>query len=412
VRWAAGRPGGLGWRELRDVLASLARELESRFAREGSAGRLSPGRVWVDPSGRALLLDFPAELPDDGAAEVTPERWRDFLRGLVRAGLRRDTAPLPRYAAGIVASLAQGDGSIADFRAALERVAARPAEVTRARRTSMFAVLALLPALAVLLWLALPLFLGSMPGWYRDLALNGRAYLAAVRSAESAGAAADSTMRRTAVAAQVVLAAAALDARRVPQGGQSFVAAMPAELRAALDSALRRYPAPDSQQVAAARAWLAAGHLAVPELRGGLTTLPKALLGSLVVLGVLGAGGVALALLLRGGVLFGLFGIAVVRADGVPAGRLRCAARALVGWSPLLLLLALESAPRGLRFSAGIGPRAGVTTAEAPPAANPRVPPWIRWTLLGLALGGAGVAVWRPARGVAERVSGVVLVPR
>ncbi|HEU5170427.1 MAG TPA: hypothetical protein VFU46_07810, partial [Gemmatimonadales bacterium] len=118
------------------------------------------------------------------------------------------------------------------------------------------------------------------------------------------------------------------------------------------------------------------------------------------------------ALLLRGGVLFRLFGIAVVRADGVPAGRLRCAARALVAWSPLLLLLALASAPHGVSVGIRTGTRVTTTTSDEPPADDRRVALWVRWTLFGIALAGAGVALWRPTRGVAERASGVVLVPR
>jgi eukaryotic-like serine/threonine-protein kinase len=418
--WALARRG-LAWREMRDVLVSLAREVESRCARDGTAGPLSPRHVWIEPSGRALLLDFPVEPPpppppvpdDETAGEVTPGTWRGFLRRVVTAGFQRDAVPLPEYARGILASVSHGDGSITDFRAGLEGVAGRPADVSRARRAGVFAVLASVPALVVALRLATPVIMASMPGWYRDVVLNSEGYVGAMRRADSAAAGGDSTARRTAEAVRLIFAAAMLEAHGGNQTSASLLAALPPSLRSVLDSAVQRYPAPDSQAVAAARAWLDV-HVPVPKLRsGGLATVPKGVVQSLPILGILGAVGVVLALVLRGGFLFGLFGIGVVRADGAPAGRLRCAARSLVGWAPLLLVLALASAPRGVTVTAGVGARVTTTTARpAPPSTDRGVPPWVRWALFGLALAGAGMALWRPTRGVAERVCGVVLVPR
>jgi eukaryotic-like serine/threonine-protein kinase len=421
-RWAVER-GGLGWREMRDVLGSLARELESRFARDGTAGPLSPRHVWVDSSGRALLLDFAAEragtAPDNAVEAVTPETWRRFVGRVATLGFQ-DRAVLPEYARAIVARLRdeQPVTSVAEFRASLEKVVARPAEVTRARRAGPFAVLGVVAAFVVVMRLAVPALMGSLPPWWRDVAFNGDAYLAALRHADSAGAAADSATRNTATAVQVVLAAAAGAARAGPQG-TSLVATLPLPLRAALDSAARRFPAPDSQLVADARARLAVLHAGSPQvLRGGLAVVPKAVLLALSALSYLGACGVVLALVLRGGVLFGLFGIGVVRSDGAHAGRLRCGARALVAWSPLLLLLALAALPTGVRVSvrSGAGGAMSVAAPQAsPPGAAPRtpgIPLWLRWALGALAGAGAAVAVSRPTRGVAERVCGVVLVPK
>lgn len=425
VRWAAER-GGLGWREMRDVLDSLARELASRCARDGTAGPLSPRRVWVDPSGRALLLDFPVEGPgDEAAVEVTPATWRQFLARVATLGFTGGPGegpprvPLPEYARAVVSGLFDGGSApagrpIADFTAALEQVAARPSEVSRWRRAGPFAVLALLPAFMILLRLLVPVMTAGMPPWYRDLTLNGDAYREALRRADSASPS-DTASRRTAEAVRLVFAAAVAEARRAPQFGGPIVNALPANFRAALDSAVARHPAPDSQQVAAARAWLAT-HVAVPRLRGGPAGVLKSLLQSLSVMGYLGAAGVVLALLLRGAALLSLFGIGVVRPDGAPAGRVRCGARALVAWSPLLLLLALTSAPPGVRVDAEAGPQMTVRSVEAPRRAagstGASVPVWLSWALCAVAVGGAAAAVWRPTRGLAERASGVVLVPR
>jgi len=417
-RWAVERRG-LGWREMRDVLGSVARELESRFARDGSAGSLSTRHVWVDPSGRALLLDFPAEpaagAPDDAVEEVTPDTWPRFMRRVAALGFQGTAAPLPAYARAIVAGLTQPQ-PIAEFRASLDRVAARPAEVTRARRAGPFAVLAIVAAFVVAMRLSVPSMIASLPPWYRDIALNGSDYLTVLQRADSAGAAADSATRGTAAAVEVVLAATAREGRATPQGA-ALLGALDARLRAAIDSAVRRVPSPDTQTVAEARARLRAVHLGEAQPpRGGVAVLPKAVLQAFGVLAYLGAAGVVLALLLRGGLLFGLFGIGVVRSDGVPAGRLRCAARSLVAWSPLLLLWALAALPGGVHVSAGTqsgGAPISVSSSQpspAPPA--PGIPPWLRWALGTVAVGGAAVALWRPTRGVAERVCGVVLVPK
>ncbi|HMA38569.1 MAG TPA: protein kinase [Gemmatimonadales bacterium] len=420
-RWAAER-GGLGWREMRDVLGALARELESRFARDGTAGPLSPRQVWVESTGRALLLDFPAErasaAPDGAVEEVTPETWRRFVGRVATLGFQH-RAVLPEYARPIVAGLRdeQPVASIGEFRTSLEKVAPRPAEVTRARRAGPFAVLGTVAAFVVAFRMAVPALMASLPPWWRDITFNGDTYLAALHRADSAGAAADSATRNTATAVQVVLAAAARDARASPQG-TSLVAGLPAPLRTALDSAARRFPAPDSQLVAAARTRLAVLRTEGPQaLRGGLAVVPKAVLLAFTALSFVGACGVVLALLLRGGLLFSLFGIGVVRADGVPAGRLRCGARAFVAWSPLLLLLALTALPGGVRVAvqSGTSGAMSVSASQASPPAAPRTTSsslWLRWALGALALAGAAVAVSRPTRGLAERVCGVVLVPR
>jgi hypothetical protein len=224
----------------------------------------------------------------------------------------------------------------------------------------------------------------------------------------------DTTARRTAAAVRVVFASSILEARRAPQISASITDQIPAELMRVIDSAAARYPAPDSQQVAAARTWLAQ-HVPVTALPGGIGVIPKAVLQSLPVMGFCGAVGIVLAVALRGSLLLGLFGIGVARADGTRAGRLRCGARALIGWSPLVLLLVLDSAPGGQDIRVGISaPNVSATASpgDAPTNGDDAPRPWLSVALGTIALIGAGIAVWRPTRGVAERMSGVVLVPK
>jgi uncharacterized RDD family membrane protein YckC len=418
VPWAVSR-GGLAWREMREVLDTLARELAARFEHEGTAGVLSPGHVWVDLTGRALLLDFPAEVPAPGGAgvEVTPATWRDFLAAVTALGFAGRAngplpprAPIPEYARGILAGLSGGTGQgaatdhpIAELVRALEAVAMRPAEVSRMRRAAPFAVLATVPAIMLLLRFAIPFLTSRMPPWYRDLSVRGSVYLGALQHADST-AAGDSTAARTASAIRIVLSDAVTQARRTPQVSSSMLAGLPSATRAVLDSAVARFPAPDSQTVAAARAWLAV-HVPVPMMRSGVAVVPRTLAKSFTALGYLGVAGVLLALLLRGGLLFGLFGVAVQQRDGRPAGRLRCLARALVAWSPLLLLVILAAAPTGLQLSFG-------SARFRPPTSGLGMGDWTRGILIALAVAGIAIAVWRPARGLAERLTGTVLVPR
>ncbi len=95
------------------------------------------------------------------------------------------------------------------------------------------------------------------------------------------------------------------------------------------------------------------------------------------------------ALLFRGGLLLRVFGVAVVRRDGMRASRLRMLWRGLVAWTPALLTPLL---------GAGLAPVLGETSA----------------ILLPIALL-AGLALWSltlPGRSLQDRIAGTDLVPR
>lgn len=419
--WAAG--SGLAWKDMRGVLRSLAGELGDRFTRAGSAGLLSPAHVWVDSQGRALLLDFPAELSDSleaGTVEINPATWREFLERITSLGLRdRSTGgrwpsvPLPEHARTTLSRLlppGSSDASVADFGNALETASHLPDRVTSLRRAGPLGLLATVPAVVVALRLILPVVLAGFPPWYVDLTFNSQAYIDSLRSASGA-AARDSTARHTAQAIRVILARARFEAGRSPQIGKPALDALPPRARAEIDSAAAQYPAPEPQAVADARAWLA-GRVKLARFQAGLGVVPAAFTQGMKALGCVGIAGVLLALALRGGLLFTLFGIAVQRPDGSPAGRLRCFARSLAAWGPLLVLIVIGGIS-GLR----VGPaRPGVsvtaTTGPSTPSRGSGSTGGVEVALMLLAAGGAAFAVWRPTRGLAERVTGVVLVPR
>jgi hypothetical protein len=109
------------------------------------------------------------------------------------------------------------------------------------------------------------------------------------------------------------------------------------------------------------------------------------------------------ALAFRGGARHRLTGVEVVRLDGRPAGRLRCAWRALVAWAPPFALLV---AARYLEdtYWRGWAPGADATlTTITVPALQV-----LAYALIALFL---LVAVLQPARGLHDRLAGTCLVP-
>jgi hypothetical protein len=403
TRWVVER-GRLGWEEMRDVLGALARELEARFTREGAAGSLSLANLWIDGTGRAVVLDFPAAAdPPGGAEPVTPERWQSFVRRVAVFGLEGEDpgpgaaargpprVPLPAYARPFVGRLA-GEGTRFatphEVAEALDVVAHRPARVTRARRLGSLLTAGVPQALLLVFSLIVPVMLSNTPRWFRDLSIDRSMYLTVLRQTTAVPPTDTGivTARHTVDAITIVLAAAAAEARRVPRLGRQALAQMPDSDRAVVESAAQRYPAPTPDQIEGARAWLDGR---IPTVAMGSQMMWNEPLGSvlLMALNMLGAVGVLavpLALLLRGPLLLHLFGIGVQRIDGAPAARWRCALRSLIAWSPLLLLMVLpKSAPVALQL-----------------------------VLAAITLGGVVLSALSPERGLADRLMGTVLVPK
>ncbi len=382
--------GRLGWEVMRDILASLAHELDRRCTREGSAGSLSLEHLWIDGTGRALLLDFPVAAAPEETDTVTPDHWQPFLRRVAATGLW--TAPQPEHARRLLARLSgAGDGpafaSLSELTQAIDGVAHRPARVTRVRRLGSLLGVGVIPAMLMLFALLLPLMMSRVPPWFVDLGTDRQAYLKAMRGdAPVMGDTTTATIRRTSEAASIVLAAALAQAYRSGQLGIRVLAEIPPGERAAVDSAAVRYPSPSLAQQDSARAWVA-GHIATISMARGMlwnSGVRSALLSVSEVLGEMAPVAIVLALLLRGPLLLHMFGIGVARLDGMPAARWRCGLRSLVAWSPLVVY----------RF-----------VPDGTPVA-------VRVMLATIALGGVIYAVMVPERGVPDRVAGTVLVPK
>jgi hypothetical protein len=113
---------------------------------------------------------------------------------------------------------------------------------------------------------------------------------------------------------------------------------------------------------------------------------------------------VVAAFLFRGGLTYRIMGLSVVRPDGRPAGRCRCAWRALLVWGPLTGLLLALVLLDAWRWSAGAANGARLWV------------PWLeealRWASLVLLMAYPVLAVCFPQRSQHDRLAGTCLVPR
>ncbi len=110
------------------------------------------------------------------------------------------------------------------------------------------------------------------------------------------------------------------------------------------------------------------------------------------------------AFLARGGLSYRLAGIALVRGDGRPPSRLQCAWRAFLVWAPLTGLLVLSFWLEE-RYWSFWQPESSLRWLLALASA-------VWYAALLLLAGYVLLALWRPARTLHDRLSGVFLVPR
>jgi hypothetical protein len=110
------------------------------------------------------------------------------------------------------------------------------------------------------------------------------------------------------------------------------------------------------------------------------------------------------AFLTRGGFAFGMLGISLVRSDGRPASRLQCAARALLVWVPVTLLLLLSAYLDSWYLSA-------LDAAD-----QYQWLPWLSWaaawSAVLLLLSFVALPLRSPVQSLHDRLVGTYLVPR
>jgi hypothetical protein len=436
---AAGGP--VPWAVARPVLEQLTGEL----AAAGDDGTRPPSlgveQVWVQENGQVVLLDVP--LGDTASAAATggrpgeDERAALALLGaaavLLLEGRPRpaDTpprpaqAPLPGYAARVVERLLPGApcpyGSVKQLQADLAATRDQPAEVTRARRAAHLAVQAAFLGLGGLLMMiggCLPSFVPAVADSVRAGDANDRLERLAQQSGRDFVV---SSLGPSPAARLAALALRSADLRladRLDELGKSADRKYQARL-ASMSWPMRGYTLAVEQQVQSQVAAEVeqrsrahpAGHLFFARAHGPLVNLEKnALLERSVrnvAIAFVLAGPllwVLWAFLLRGGLSFRLLGLSLVRDDGRPAERWRCAGRALIIWGPVAVLLTCPLWLDHWYWSNwdGSGRHAWV--------------PWLSlatwwgvWAWLGL---NVGLALRSPARALHDRLAGTYLVPR
>jgi uncharacterized RDD family membrane protein YckC len=424
------------WPRALPLLEQLTDELATASAEGTLPDTLSADQVWIGPEGQVQLLDIPLNTPDSHEASG-PQPALVLLAkvaALVLEGQPRaagDTGPvrvpLPLRARAIIDRLVGADNpyrDVAEFHMDLKALANEPAEIVAHRRAVHLTVLAAF------------LFLGMgccmVPsGWFNHFSsfgfllskvhmkehqLNDLEYGALLDFAEQA------VSPEPLVHFQAVVQLEAdyelrdrlrqsldrdreqLTARLEASGWISRNFLQQFEKRASEKSQNmeleRRSEYPE---------WFESGHFRnqAQELVDGPSADPADQplatfwFWSMVIWPGLW---VVWAFLARGGLSYRLAGIALLRADGRPASRLQCAWRTLLVWAPLTGLLVLSFWLQERYWS--------LWQPESSPRWLYSLASAVWYAALLLLAGYVLLALWRPARALHDRLSGVYLVPR
>ena len=403
--WLLRRDTGASWPTLKSWLRDLAREL-SISEKDSSLPSLNVDRLWMRSDGRLVLLDFPAPSPGAprDAAPAAPLTPVELLSAVAtHAGTSAGTGytPMPLSAARLLDRWASGDErSIDHAHRDLEAIAALPDAVPRARR----AIPIVVSAAPVVLFFVLGLSIGpvldaimnpanrEMFSWLqlltdRDPPPQTRVDDPAIRAAVEtyvAGRFGDRLTDERFWGSRVMqqpffegLGRTAADiAARHPAVSREQMAEASALIRPEIDRRQNR-DTPREENFASPKAIV----LSAVTSTATLLVLLFSLAGSIVV---------------PGGMMLRLLGLAVVTRDGREITRLRSLARAVIAWSPAIVWLTyLAFAPKVSGFV---------------PA--PQFP--VEWTVITLALlaAGAAWAIVRPERGAADAATGTWVVSR
>jgi hypothetical protein len=424
------RFGRLSWAETRPLLEELADELELATGEDTLAQTLALEQIWIQPNGRTLLLDMPlrersrkslAATREAEATTLLAEAAILALEGKERAALDtppRVQAPIPEHASWLVARLLPGGRSrvrpLEQFQQELHRMHERPVEVTRARRTAHVAVLG-----ALLLVGLLPMFTA---GWIPQLAgTMNRFMLLRMQETELDRFRASASVDLTSSIATAdpfdgirgVLQCRADEQHLQPRLERVTAAREEHQARLqALSSNIRAQMQVIEQANESAFEKLGNSYQnAMIRNNPGFTTglefermsrilegeVPRWLILAPPILWIVWS------FITRGGVSLPITELQLVGRHGRRAARWRCAWRALLLWTPVVLLL-LGS--HYLELSYWMQWQLGA------------IEPWRLWTssilwwaAATLLLGYAVLALWFPARGIHDRLAGTYLVP-
>jgi hypothetical protein len=379
------------WADVRWWLLDLARECAAMTAADRAPR--CPERVWTLASGGIKWLDDPAAdaVPPAHSVATDQQLLIAFARNALGRNVEPMTAssvaghPLPLGASRFFERLAAPAGrDIAETVRELDTLTKQRAVLTRAWRVTPIAICALVPALAVVVVMAmstdLDLHVNRVPIDERmagvllwQLSLADRKFL--TMPAEER----DSIERTLATRY-----------RDVMSDGRLFAPRNMSDLnlhdfhRAIASDVLRRHPLPipDAPVQFSARTTAVIRRATGQEAPRSFVAQAFPWYLAVAVLAL-----VANLVFRRG--LIRLMGLELVTADGRPASRLRVLARTAITWSPVLLV------PLVMRFVTRMLP-----DLDGQP-----------WWMLGMIAGAIVIAIW-PTRGVQDRLAGTWVVPR
>jgi hypothetical protein len=388
------------WPEARPVLEPLAGDLAAADKDGTLPAQLSLAQVWVQSDGRPELLDFPLE---PGATSTTAvgllrQAAATLIEGEPRAPSDSGSvrAPVPRHAGRLLARLFAGTvTSPTEVASELAATRGRPARVTRGARAVQLAVQA--STLAV----GLAVMFAASGLYSAFLALGSPEYLERARRLRSAeqtlelGGTPEGLAR---IRAEPALVDAAGQAPTFRERLSDAVARERAALRDALPGL---NPAEEFVLDRAA----GANRAAEPPIRDAIEMsyhaegspppgIDRHWVRTCLAILVWPFLWAIAAFLLRGGLSNLLTGVLLLRATGGRPGRRQCAARTLLVWLPVALLLCASV----------------VVRAEAPDAATAYRGLW--WAAAMLMPTYVAVALIDPERGPHDRLLGLWLVPR
>jgi serine/threonine protein kinase len=387
------------WGQVRYWLYDLAAEI-GLAAKEGTLPEVfALDRVWITDDGRAKLLDFPAP----GARQPSPaidfpsEGFKGFLTQVAASALNGSAepaaengfpvpVPLPLHARRFLEQISQfpsPDAAAATLKPLLQRVA----QVTRWRRAAIAAGCLVMPAISALAitvgFTLLQRWDQSNPGVFE---LNN---LLHQRTSINSHSLKNQPQHPTDRQFEIYIAnhyGPLITNEDMWKGGLT-VTLIKGEDRKFAEKSVAENPAPTNDEISEADA--AFKQMASPRLHD-MTKQPffPFFMACIVLVIYVCIPALIATLLFRGGLLLFAARVTYVCKDGEPASRLRLFWRALVVWSPLLIILVAFAMPK-VWFS----PTAGAISAVS---------------LLCIF---AIISIGLPERGLQDRLAGVWPVP-
>lgn len=397
-------PGAaLSWTEARPILEELTDELRAARGDGTLPATLAVEQVWVQPDGRAHLLDYAFSAAPTGADERSV---LTFIRQTAVVALEGAAGPesgsprhvraiLPRHAGKLLDHLVgvrEPYRSLDDWHAALHETHDRPTETTRAVRVAHVGVQGAFLA-AGLLWMFVFSGLFGLIELFTvdELLRRGEAALHVARDpAAEAGLREDFAKLDTdgtladQIGKQVITDRTYLQRRK----NQANFAE-----RLIFDSA-RQVNERDFDigrgELTEMRDRALYGHSAADGFRDIVRAYKSV---AVIALSAFPVAWIVWSFLTRGGLTLRLVGLALVRADGRKAARWQCAWRSLMVWTPIVVLLFacvwVKAFAPHLRFA-----QSGL---------------W--WGAVAFVLSYVAVAIRRPSRTLHDRLAGTYLVP-